>query len=107
MLMSHFESFMSYAAGRGFLKMSLSERTRTGLQEMPSNAAWLLSRVLKPAEAVGTATESATAGVRDRRRRVSAAVIGNKSVVYFGFDSVDTAKRAVKALKGVDKGARR
>ena len=34
--------------------MSLSERTRTGLREMPSNAAWLLSRVLKPADAVGT-----------------------------------------------------
>ena len=30
--------------------MSLSERTRTGLREMPSNAAWLLSRALKPAE---------------------------------------------------------
>ena len=24
------------------------ERTRTGLREMPSNAAWLLSRALKP-----------------------------------------------------------
>ena len=34
--------------------MSLSERTRTGLREMPSNAAWLLSRALKPADAVGT-----------------------------------------------------
>ena len=34
--------------------MSLSDRTRTGLREMPSNAAWLLSRALKPAEAVGT-----------------------------------------------------
>jgi hypothetical protein len=31
----------------------LSERTRTGLREMPSNAAWLLSRLLQPAEAVG------------------------------------------------------
>lgn len=28
--------------------MSLSKQTRTGLREMPSNAAWLLSRVLKP-----------------------------------------------------------
>jgi hypothetical protein len=42
--------------------MSLSERTRAGLQEMPSNAAWLLSRILKPAEAAGTATESAATG---------------------------------------------
>ena len=30
--------------------MSLSERARTGLREMPSNAGWLLSRALKPAE---------------------------------------------------------
>ena len=35
----------------------MSERTRTGLKEMPSNAAWMLSRV------------------RDRRHRLSAAVI--------------------------------
>jgi hypothetical protein len=34
---------------------------------------------------------------------VSAAVIGNKSVVYFGFDSKDDAKKAVKALKSLDK----
>ena len=52
--------------------MSLSERTRTGLREMPSNAAWLLSRALKPAEAVGTAAESATAAARDRGRKVTA-----------------------------------
>lgn len=37
--------------------MSLAERTRTGLREMPSNAAWLLSRA------------------RDRRHEISAAVI--------------------------------
>jgi hypothetical protein len=35
---------------------------------------------------------------------VSAAVIGNKSVVYFGFDSKDDAKKAAKALKGLDRG---
>ena len=34
---------------------------------------------------------------------VSAAVIGNKSVVYLGFDSPEDAKRAVKALKGIDR----
>ena len=55
--------------------MSLSERTRTGLREMPSNAAWLLSRAFTPAESVGDKTESATAGVRDRGRRVKAALI--------------------------------
>ena len=30
---------------------------------MPSNAAWLLSRLLKPADAVGNAAESVTAGL--------------------------------------------
>jgi hypothetical protein len=54
--------------------MSLSERTREGLRDMPSNA-WLLLRVLKPAEAVGTAAESATASARDRGRGMTAAVL--------------------------------
>jgi colicin import membrane protein len=55
--------------------MSLTEKTRTGLREMPSNAAWLLSRALKPAEALGDAAESAATEVRDRGRQVSAALI--------------------------------
>jgi colicin import membrane protein len=54
--------------------MSLSERMREGLQEMPSNGAWLLSRARKPVEAVEGAAESARAGARDRRRKVSAAL---------------------------------
>ena len=70
--------------------MSLSEQARTGLREMPSNAAWLLSRVLKPAEAVGTAAESATAGARDRGRKVKAAVV---DATPFGGDSVDIRMR--------------
>src|SRR5215213_7489399 len=37
--------------------MSLLEQTRTGLREMPSNAAWLMSRA------------------RDRRRKISAPVV--------------------------------
>jgi colicin import membrane protein len=49
----------------------LSERTRTGLSEMPSNAAWVLSRVLQPAQTAG----SATAGARDREPKVRAAVV--------------------------------
>ena len=51
--------------------MSMFERTRTGLREMPSNAAWLLSQALKPAEAVG----DAAAGARDQGRKVTAAVV--------------------------------
>ena len=70
--------------------MSLSEQARTGLREMPSNAAWLLSRVLKPADAVGTAAESATANARDQGRKVKAAVV---DATPFGGDSVDIRMR--------------
>src|SRR6187551_2301530 len=47
------------------------ERTRTGLREMPSNAAWLVSRALNPVEALG----DAAAGARDQGRKVTAAVV--------------------------------
>src|SRR6185369_8110924 len=53
----------------------LSEQTRTGLREMPSNAAWMVSRVLRPAESAGSATGSAapvggdSVDVRMRRAR--------------------------------------
>lgn len=70
--------------------MSLSEQTRTGLRDLPSNAAWLLARVLKPAEAVGTAAESATAGARDQGRKVRAAVVDAAPI---GGDSVDIRMR--------------
>jgi colicin import membrane protein len=66
--------------------MSLPEQARTGLREMPSNAAWLLSRVLRPAEAVGAAAETAAVGARDRGRRVTAAVV---DAAPGGGDSVD------------------
>ena len=75
--------------------MSLLERTRMGLGEMPSNAAWLLSRVLKPADAIGTAAESAAARARDQGRRVSGAVVDAAPV---GGDSVEIRmKRAQDA----------
>jgi colicin import membrane protein len=75
--------------------MSLLERTRTGLREMPSNAAWLLSRVLRPADAVGTAAESAVGRARDRGRRVSSAVVDAAPI---GGDSVQVRmKRAREA----------
>ena len=72
----------------------LSERTRTGLREMPANAAWLLSRVLQPAE---TAAESAAAGARDRGRKMKAAVA---DITPMGEDSVDVRmKRAREAAE--------
>src|SRR3954453_14223103 len=49
--------------------MSLSEWTRTGLREMPSNAGWLLSRAIKPAaETLADAGHSTTPGARDGGR---------------------------------------
>jgi colicin import membrane protein len=73
-----------YASRKGL--MSLLERARTGLREMPSNAAWLLSRVFEPAEAIGTAAESATAGARDRGRKLAAGIVDAAPV---GGDSVE------------------
>jgi len=70
--------------------MRLLERTQTGLREMPSNAAWLLSRALRPAEPVKDAAESVTAGARDRGRQVGAAVV---DAVPVGGDSVDIRVR--------------
>jgi colicin import membrane protein len=70
--------------------MSLLERTRTGLREMPSNAAWLVSRALKPADAIGSAAESAGAGARDRGRKVKAAVVDAAPI---GGDSVEVRMR--------------
>jgi Rho termination factor, N-terminal domain len=70
--------------------MSLLERTRTGLREMPSNAAWLLSRALKPADGLGTAAESVAAGARDRGRKARAAVVDAAPV---GGDSVEIRMR--------------
>src|SRR5918996_4064876 len=73
--------------------MSLSERARTGLREMPSNAAWLISQALKPAENVGDAAQSAAIGARDRGRRASAALIDAAPV---GGDSVDIRMRRAR-----------
>jgi colicin import membrane protein len=77
--------------------MSLLERTKTGLREMPANAGWLLSRALKPAETIGGAAESAAAGARDRGRQVRAAVVDAAPV---GGDSVEIRmKRAQDAAE--------
>ena len=72
----------------------LVQRSRTGLQEMPSNAAWLLARVLKPAKRAGPATGSAIADTRDRAWKVRAAVTDAAPI---GGDSVDTRLKRAKA----------
>ena len=79
--------------------MSLSELARTGLREMPSNASWLMSRAraLQPAESVGTTAGNVKAGARDRRRKMSAAVV---DAMPLGGDSVELRlKRARDAAE--------
>jgi len=73
--------------------MTLSKRARSGLRDMPSNAAWLLSKALKPAEAVSDAAGSATADVRDRGRQATAAVLDATPV---GGDSVEVRMRRAR-----------
>jgi colicin import membrane protein len=80
----------------------LVEGTQTGLREMPSNAAWLLSRVLHPAGSVGTAAGSAAAGARDRGRKMKAVVadftpIGEDSIDVRMKRARDAAERATEA----------
>jgi colicin import membrane protein len=62
-----------------------------GLSEMPSNAAWALSRVLQPAQTAG----SATAGARDRGRQMRAAVV---DAVPGGGDSVDARMKRAREV---------
>ena len=73
------------------------ERTRTGLREMPSNAAWLVGQALKPAEALG----DAAAGARDQGRKVTAAVVDaapvGDSVEIRARRAHDAAERAREA----------
>ena len=72
------KGLLAYDRQEGVM-MSLSEQTRTSLREMPSNAAWLLSRA------------------RDRRRKVRAGVV---DAVPFGGDSVEVRmKRAREAAE--------
>jgi colicin import membrane protein len=73
--------------------ISLLERTRTGLREMPSNAVWLMSRALRPVDAIGEAAGSATASVRDQGRKIEAAVV---DAAPLGGDSVDVRIRRAR-----------
>ena len=83
--------FLSLQVAKGLI--SLLERTRTGLREMPSNAVWLLSRALSPVDAIEEAAESATASVRDQGRKVGAAVV---DAAPLGGDSVDVRIRRAR-----------
>src|SRR5215217_6527796 len=86
--------------------MSMFERTRTGVREMPSNAAWLMSRVVKPVDAIG----DAAAGARDKGRKVKAAVVDaapvGDSVEIRARRAHDAAERAREAEERAVEAAR-
>jgi hypothetical protein len=52
---------------------------------------------------MGARLTSAVADEGINMRGLSAAVIGNKFVAYFGFDSGAEADRAAKAMKGAER----
>jgi hypothetical protein len=70
--------------------MSLAERTRESLKELPANAAWLLSKTLGPADSVA---ESAATKARHHGRRLGAAVVDAAPI---GGDPVQTLMRRAK-----------
>ena len=82
------------------------ERTRTGLREMPSNAAWLLSRAVKPGEALG----EAAADARDQGWKAAAALVDatpvGDSVEIRARRARDAAERAREAEERAVEAAR-
>ena len=87
-------------------RVPVFERTRTGLREMPSNAGWLLSRVMKPTDAI----EGAAAGARDMGREVTAAMIDaapfGDAVEIHARRARDAAERAREAEERAVEAAR-
>jgi hypothetical protein len=82
--------------------MSLLVRMREGLRELPSNAAWLVSRLGASTDSVGTAAETAAARARDQRLRLSEAVadavpVGPDSIQVLMKRAQDAAGRAREA----------
>src|SRR6185437_3812584 len=92
----------TYRRRRRKVEMSLLERARRGLTEMPSNAEWAISRVRASGLSVGAAAEGAASKARHQGRRLSEAA---GDAVPFGEDSLqlrmkraeDAAERAREA----------
>ena len=77
--------------------MSLLERARRGLTELPSNAEWAVSQVRGSTHSVGAVTEGAVSKARDQTRRFSEAA---GDAVPFGGDSIELRmKRADDAAE--------
>ena len=74
--------------------MSLLKRMRVGLREIPSNAAWLVSRRRSSMDAVGTAAEAAAVRARDQGLRLSEAV---SDAVPVGEDSIQVQMKRAQA----------
>ena len=68
--------------------MSVLKRAGLGLREMPSNAAWLVTRVAAGStDSVGKTAETVTSHARDKGRRLTEAVA---PVIPGGGDSIAT-----------------
>src|SRR5215204_4932302 len=67
----------------------ISERTKTGLRELPTNAAWLAKRASHP----GRLADSATEGPRDKARQVGASLLDAAPVG----DSVEMRMKRARA----------
>src|SRR6185436_19689223 len=76
----------------------LSEYAKAGLKELPSNAAWLLSKAAQPAESAGTTAEEKTsevkASAREKMRGLRDSVI--EAVPGSGEDSVGSRMRRAR-----------
>src|SRR5215208_2024015 len=67
----------------------ISDRTKTGLREIPTNAAWLVKRASHP----GRLADSATEGPRDKARQVGASLLDAAPVG----DSVEMRMKRARA----------
>jgi len=77
--------------------MSLLERARRGLRDMPSNTSWVVSQLRGPSETIGAAADEAASKARDQGRRFSEAVM---DAVPSGEDSIQLRmKRAEDAAE--------
>src|SRR5690349_23022092 len=63
----------TYRRRSGRVEMSLLERARRGLTELPSNAEWAVSQVRGSTHSVGAVAEGAVSKARNQTRRFSEA----------------------------------
>lgn len=80
-------------------KKVIDAAERAGIQPADKLGTLRVEAPDKPGLGAKMCAALANAGIN--LKGVTASVVGNKSVVYFGFDSKDDAKKAAKVLKGM------